>query len=171
MNVGIYRELRNGIALISRKKSTHQREISSLTSNIRSTFWERCKLPKQSRFVLYSSLWGIPFYDRRSLGRGRGRDILYKHVPASFSVHSNIPGHTAPEHIQSSRNPQKLIDELVSILLLQQESASRIMHEKFSDIFTRLDDSIQYSKKKVEPLLGKDRLQDTYNEPAYEFTI
>ena len=50
---------RNGIDLISRKKSTHQQEISSLTSNIRSTFWERCKLPKQSRFVHHNSLWGI----------------------------------------------------------------------------------------------------------------
>ena len=80
MNVGIYRELRNGIALISRKKSTHQREISSLTSNIRSTFLERCKLPKQSRFVLYSSLWGIPFYDRRSLGVGLSDCIILQEL-------------------------------------------------------------------------------------------
>ena len=29
----------------------------------------------------------------------------------------------------------------------------------------------KYSKKKVEHLLGKDRLQDTYNESAYESTI
>ena len=45
------------------------------------------------------------------------------------------------------------------------------MYKKFSEVFTRLDNDIQYSKKEVEPLLGKDRLQDTYNESAYESTI
>ena len=69
----------------------------------------------------------------------KGRDILYKHIPASFSVHSNIPGHTAAQHKQSSGDPQKLIDELISILLLQQETSRGIMHEKFREIFARLD--------------------------------
>ena len=59
----------------------------------------------------------------------QGREVLYKHAPASFSVHSNIDGHTAPQHRQSNGDPQKLIDKLMSVLLLQQESANRIMHE------------------------------------------
>ena len=37
------------------------------------------------------------------------------------------------------------------------------MHDKFSDISTRLNDTIQYSKKKVEHLLGQDRLREQMN--------
>ena len=113
--------------------------------------------PKEDRFYHLISSFDMEAFQVKRNEKLKGRDILYKHIPASFSVHSNIPGHTAAQHRQSSGDPQKLIDELISILLLQQETASRIMHEKFEEIFARLDKDIQEAKKKIGPLLGRDK--------------
>ena len=77
---------------------------------------------------------------------------MYKHVPASFSVHSNVPGHTEPQHRQSSGDPQKLVDELVSILHQQQVSASEIMYQKFENVFQSLDNDIEELTEKLECL-------------------
>ena len=73
-------------------------------------------VPEGDRFYPLISSFDMEAFQVKRNEKLRGRDILYKHVPASFSVHSNIPGHTAPQHRQSSENPQKLIDELVYIL-------------------------------------------------------
>ena len=85
----------------------------------------------------------------------RGRDILYKHIPATFSVHSNVPGHTEAQHRQSTGNPQRLVDELVSILHLQQVSVSQIMHRKFETIFHELDRDIQELTEELESIGSK----------------
>ena len=116
-------------------------------------------VPKEDRFYHLISSFDMEAFQIKRNEKLQGRTVLYKHVPASFSVHSNIDGHTTPQHRQSNGDPQKLIDELISVLLLQQESASRIMHEKFREIFPRLNDDIQETKKKAEPLLGRKKTQ------------
>ena len=40
-----------------------------------------------------------------------GRKMHYVHVPATFSVCSNIPGHTEPKHQASDGSPQKLVEK------------------------------------------------------------
>ena len=53
-----------------------------------------------------------------------GRDILFKHEPANFSICSNIPGHTEVIHKQSKGNPRQLVDKMVYIQLTQQITSS-----------------------------------------------
>lgn len=62
----------------------------------------------------------------------RGRDIYYKHVPATFSVCSNIPDHSEPVHVTSNGDAQQLVDEMVIIQLKHQQKASKILRQKYS---------------------------------------
>ena len=44
-----------------------------------------------------------------------GRSMHSVHVPATFSIASNIPDHREPVHEVSDGNPQKLVDKMVEI--------------------------------------------------------
>jgi hypothetical protein len=67
-----------------------------------------------------------------------GREMHYVHVPATFSICSNIPDHTETRHVVSDGDPQKLVDAMVRIQLEQQIKASEIMRNKFEYIFEKL---------------------------------
>ena len=47
----------------------------------------------------------------------QGRTLHFKHVPATVSICSNVPGHTDPVHVRSHGEPQQLVDEFVQKLL------------------------------------------------------
>ena len=72
----------------------------------------------------------------------RGREMHFVHVPATFSICSNIPDHTDPQHVVSGGNPQALVDKMVELQLEQQETASAIMRDKFEEIFNVLDEKL-----------------------------
>ena len=68
-----------------------------------------------------------------------GRTISSKHVPASFSVCSNIPKHTTPIHKVSKGSPQQLVDKMIQILLQQQEAVSVLMRKKYKVTIDKLE--------------------------------
>ena len=72
-----------------------------------------------------------------------GRSICFEHIPASFSICSNIPNHTKPIHRISNGNPQDLVDELVKIQLEQQDAACRLMREKYSKVIEKLTNEVE----------------------------
>ena len=74
-----------------------------------------------------------------------GMDILYTHIPATFSVCSNVPGFEDPVHIQSDGRPQLLVDKMVELQLQHQEKASQIMREKFNWVLREI-----YEKMEIE---------------------
>ena len=43
----------------------------------------------------------------------QGRTLHFKHVPATVSICSNVPGHTQPLHLRSYDNSQQLVDDFV----------------------------------------------------------
>ena len=66
-----------------------------------------------------------------------GRNFIFKHVPATFSVASNIPSHRNPVHQESTNDPQKLADAFIEIL--QQERVNAETRNKFVHVFEALD--------------------------------
>ena len=68
----------------------------------------------------------------------KGRNIHFEHVPASFSLCFNIPGHHETVHVQSEEDPQVLVDRMVKIQTLHQEAACPIMQEKYQVILEAL---------------------------------
>ena len=55
----------------------------------------------------------------------QGRTLHFKHVPATVSICSNVPGHTNPVHIRSHGEPQQLVDEFVQELMRIQAARER----------------------------------------------
>ena len=62
--------------------------------------------------------------------------FVYKHVPATFSVFSNIPEHEDPEFEKSNGDPQELVDRMVEIH--HQRAASEIMEVKHQVVLEAL---------------------------------
>ena len=71
-----------------------------------------------------------------------GCTISSKHVPASFSVCSNIPNHTTPINKVSKGSPQQLVDEMIQILLQQQEAVSILMRKKHKVTIDKLESMV-----------------------------
>ena len=85
------------------------------------------------------------------------------HVPATFSVCSNIPGHTEPVHKVSNGNPQNLVDEMVKLQLEHQTTASRLMREKFQWVFNILTRKEDIQQQLETEKSGKlDRIHKIY---------
>ena len=105
---------------------------------------------QEDRFYPYFSCYD---YEALQVPRDEkilGRDICFKHIPATFSICSNIPGHTNPIHKVSNGNPQHLVDKMVKIQLQQQQIASKLMHEKFADEFFLLEEYITEVEGELE---------------------
>ena len=79
-----------------------------------------------------------------------GRDICFEHVPATFSLCSNIPGHKEPVHVQSEGDPQALVDKMVEIQMIHQEVASQIMQEKHQIILEALYNRLEELDDELE---------------------
>ena len=61
----------------------------------------------------------------------QGRTLHFKHVPATVSICSNIPGRTDPVHIRSHGSPQQLVDEFVSELLKMQARLEALLTQTY----------------------------------------
>ena len=103
---------------------------------------EIVEIPEEDRYYKYHSVFdfeALQVEHKETLG---GRETHYTHVPVSYSVCSNIPGHTEPVHI-SSDDPQFLIDSMVTLQLEHQETASKLTREKFKHVFNQLNEEIE----------------------------
>ena len=99
-------------------------------------------VPECDRYYKYLSVYDFEAIQVPDCGTVCGREMHYTHVPATFSICSNIPDHTQPRHVASDGDPQKLVDTMVEIQLEQQEAASAIMREKFQEILDQLDENV-----------------------------
>ena len=79
----------------------------------------------------------------------QGRTLHFKHVPATVSICSNVPGHTDPLHLRSNGDAQQLVDELVQELLKIQAVRERLMTEKYQPIIDLLTLKQLESQKKL----------------------
>ena len=131
------------------------------------TVFERLELAgydiaREDRYCPYISCFDFEALQVPRNERLKGRNIVYKHIPATFSVHSNVPGHTEVQHRVSDGNPQRLVDELITILLRHQDTASTEMNKRFETLFTELDEDLQDIKEKLET--PGDPKDQKYNE-------
>ena len=79
----------------------------------------------------------------------QGRTLHYKHVPATVSICSNIPGHYDAFHLRSNGNPQQLVDTFVEELLKIQAVRERLLTEKYQSIIDDLNLQQLECKKKL----------------------
>ena len=108
----------------------------SLTRHIRK-IW--IILPEDDRYYEIVSDFDFEAIQVPDESSVHGRDIHYIHIPATFSVCTNIPGFEEPVHVQSSGSPQELVKQLVGLQIKHQETASQIMWKKFEWLFEKLD--------------------------------
>ena len=99
-------------------------------------------VPESDRYYKFISTFDYEAIQAPSEETVQGREMHYVHIPASFSVCSNIPGHTVPRHEASDGSPQKLVDTMVQLQLEQQETASLYMREKFEWVFDELQEEL-----------------------------
>ena len=99
---------------------------------------EGINVPKEDRFYKFVSVYDYEAIQIKSGYNLKGRDIKATHVPASFSLCSNIPNHTAPIHEVSDGNTQLLIDKVVLHQLNHQKAASVIMRKKFDYVIDKI---------------------------------
>ena len=103
-------------------------------------------VPEEERYYEFVSVFDFEAIQVPDNTRVHGRDIHYIHIPATFSICTNIEGYKTPVHVQSKGNPQELVDELVRQQLLHQERASQIMRKRFDWVFEKLQDDKLKSK-------------------------
>ena len=105
-------------------------------------------IPPEGRFYKYTSSLDFESILVKRDENIRGRKYVQKHVPVTFSVHSNIPGYQEPHH-ETSRDPKELVDKLIGILLKHQEKSSSLLLEKHANIFSQLEEDITCLKEEM----------------------
>ena len=94
-------------------------------------------VPKEDRFYPYITVFDYEAMLRKEDSKVHGRDFRSAHVPLSYSICSNIPGHTDVVHTLSDGCPQKLVDSMVEHQLTHQTKASELMRQKFSAVIEK----------------------------------
>ena len=131
-------------------------------------------VPEEDRYYKYVSVFDFEAIQVPDETRAHGRDYHFIHIPATFSVCSNIDGFKEPVHVQSEGSPQKLVDELVKLQLQHQEAASRIMRKKFDYIFEELASSEDEKSRSLKFRLERycDQLPViTFNGSGYDLPL
>ena len=90
---------------------------------------EGISVPEQDKYYKFISVFDYEAIQVKSEEKIKGRDIKSTHIPASFSLCSNIPNHTEPIHVVSEGDIQKLVDKMVWHQLQHSKAASEIMKE------------------------------------------
>ena len=116
---------------------------------------EGYNVPEKDRFYPFFSVFDYESIQEKKEENIKGRFIKYTHVPASFSICSNIPGHTEAVHVVSDGNSQKLVDKMVLNQLQHQKTSSSIMRKKFSPIFDKLQSEINYIQDTYPDIMKK----------------
>ena len=122
---------------------------------VEQTLFERLEdygynVKEQDRYCKFISVYDYESILRKKEEMIKGRKTQSFHVPATFSVCSNIPGYTEPEHVTSDGSPQKLVDKMVQIQLKHQEVVSKIMREKFQWVIDGLEQDICKNPENVK---------------------
>ena len=63
------------------------------------------EVPESDRYYKYISMYDYEAIQVPDNEIVHGREMHYLHIPASYSVCSNIPGNTEPVHIASNDDP------------------------------------------------------------------
>ena len=79
-------------------------------------------------------------------------ELPFKHVPATVSICSNVPGHTYPVHIRAHGEPQQLVDEFAQELLRIQAARGRLMSERYQPII----DALNLKQLEIKKKLGEE---------------
>ena len=96
-------------------------------------------IKEEDRYYKYVSTYDYEAIQEPDDQTIKGRKMHYVHIPATFSVCSNVPGHTEPIHkVSRTVIPQNLVDEMVKLQLQHQAVASESMRTKFQWVFNSL---------------------------------
>ena len=98
----------------------------------------------------------------------QGRTLHFKHVPATVSIFSNVPGHTDPVHIRSHGEPQQLVDEFIQKLLRIQATRGRLMSDRYQPVIDALNFKQLESKKKLGEEDREEKCQRHGEEGGWE---
>ena len=127
--------------------TTQVKEIYSggkcfLTKNIFERLAEESIYVKGSKYYPYISTFDFETLQKPTYSEIQGRKSYFEHIPASFSICSNIPYQTECIHRVSNGNTQELIDIMVKILLNQQQTSSSLMRQKYKSTIEKLEQKI-----------------------------
>ena len=117
-------------------------------------------IPEEHRFYPFVSVFDYESLQVRQDQVIRGRAICFDHVPATFSVCSNIPNHTDAIHEVSNGKPQELVDKMIGIQLAHQETASYLMRQKFARILEYLNETILELEENLEIAMNENLHQE-----------
>ena len=108
-------------------------------------------VPENDRFNVMLSVYAFEAFQvpRQAVELG-GREMLFNHVSASFSICSNVDGCESPTRVATNGDPQELCDKFVETLLLHAEISSRILREKYASAF-------QFLEREKEKLTAKEK--------------
>ena len=124
-------------------------------------------VPEEDRYYKFISVYDYEAIQVKNEETLKGRSIRYTHQPISFSVCSNIPGHTQPVHKVSSK-PQKLVDKMVRIQLEHQKTAESIMQSKFAWIIESLQAKLDMFEERY-PETSKKLFFDSDKKEVREY--
>lgn len=120
---------------------------------------EGINVPEQDRYYKFFSVFDFEAVLEKREENVKGRNIKSRHVPASFSLCSNIPDHTKAIHEVSDGDSQELVDKMVLHQLTHQRAASRIMREKFKYVIDQFQREM-YDIENENPELSKKKFFD-----------
>ena len=96
--------------------------------------------PKDNRFDPYFVVYDFEALQVPIDETLQGRTLHFKHVPATVSISSNVPGHTQPLHIRSHGNTQQLIDDFITELLKIQATRQQLMTDRHQPTINTLNE-------------------------------
>ena len=92
----------------------------------------------------------------------QGRNLHFKHVPATVSICSNVPGHTYPVHIRSNGDSQQLVDEFVQELLKIQATRETLLTQKYQPSLDALE--VKQAEIEIKMRHGKPEDEEAMEE-------
>ena len=96
--------------------------------------------------------------------QGKQTQIINTHVPLSFSIVSNVPGHTEAKCIISKGNEQELIDSFISEIETISKSSYEILKKQFEHIFDILEERINSTEHSGPHYDNPSNLKDLLEE-------
>ena len=95
-------------------------------------------VPENDRFNPYFAVYDFEALQVVIDEELQGRDLHFKHVPATVSICSNVPGHTLPVYIRSNGDSQQL-DEFVQELIKIQATREGLLTKKYQPFLDELE--------------------------------
>jgi hypothetical protein len=101
---------------------------------------EEFEFEPRDKFFPYFVTWDIESFQFDISGNNDESRLQWaaEHVPASISVASNIPGYESANCFVTDGNSEQLVSEF-----LYSHTRYRLLHEKFENVFTQLDEIVR----------------------------